>query len=508
MKDRLEKELEVITKATQIAQKSEGLTSTIKQILLMAKDAFNIGNGEVLINENGKLKVFTLSGYLEGALNLSRVLNLSFDIKRGVGITGLAAKKQETIIVNDIKKNHHYIKGIAGSQSEMAVPIIINQQVIGVLNFESTEKNAFSEADAKNAQALAVIIGFIITSLENEKKLQEDVKKLEALINTTNELSKASHNLSRTLSTIIKVIKDYFGYKYFDILLKDKDGNLVPSKTSKDFPIEAIRNFKANINRGEGLTGTAAKLGKIVCVNDVLKDKRYIAALSKIRSEIVLPILVGKNLIGVLDIEDTRPNIFTKDFIQVLKVLAIEIGIAINNAKLNEKMKELAATDELTGLSNYRSFRKMLDREISRSKRYGKKFSLAMFDIDYFKCYNDKNGHDQGNVALEEIGEILLKLSRENDVPARFGGDEFIVILLETGKEAAYKFAERVRKTIEQTEFKGEYHQPNGKLTLSGGIAEFSVDGDMATKIIKAVDAACYKAKYSGRNKIAIFGME
>jgi len=499
MKDKFSKELEVITKATQIAQKAERLEETLENILLMAKDAFDIGNGAVLLNDDGKLRVFASIGYSE------EVFDLSFDIAKCEGVTGLAAKKNKTIIVNDTTKDTHYIKGIVGAQSEMAIPIIVNNKVVGVLNFESPKKNAFNELDAVNASALATIIGYMITSFDNSRKLETAVKRLEALIKATNQLSKSSYNLSKTLTAIIKILKDYFGYKYFDILLKNEEGFLVPSKTTKDFPLEVKENFKASINKGEGLTGTAAKLGEIICVNDVSKDKRYIPAIRGIKSEIVLPITTGQGIIGVLDIEDVRANTFTPNVIQLLKVLTTEIGIAIANAKLYETIKTLAITDELTKLANYRFFRQMLDKEVARAKRYQKKFSLVMFDIDYFKNYNDTNGHDQGNIALRTIGEILLNLSRTSDTPARFGGEEFIVILPETSKKEGCCFAERVRKEVEKTKFKGEHHQPNKKLTISSGVAEFPCDGETAMGIIKAADIACYEAKNGGRNRIAFF---
>ncbi|MGB9694574.1 MAG: diguanylate cyclase [Caldisericaceae bacterium] len=499
MKDKLSKELEVITKASKLAQNSEQLKETLKTILLMAKDAFNVGNGAILINNKGKLNVFVSIGYTEESFDLT------FDISKAEGVTGLAANKRKIIIVNDTTQDIHYIKGVVGAQSEMAIPIVIKKNVVGVLNFESPEKNAFSESDAANAQALATIIGYMITSFEIDLKLESVVNRLEALIKSTNYLSKASSNLSKTLSAIIKVLEKYFGYKYFDILLKDKDGFLVPMKTSRDFPIQVIKNFKANINEGQGLTGTAARLGQVVCVNDVSKDKRYIPAIKGIKSEIVLPIETDQGIIGVLDIEDIKKDVFSEETIRLLKVLSTEIGIAITNARLYETTRALATTDELTQIANYRFFRQMLDREIARSKRYKKEFSLVMFDIDYFKHYNDTNGHDQGNIALKTVGEILSNLSRTSDLPARFGGEEFIVILPETTKEQADQFANRVRREIAMTKFKGESHQPNRKLTVSGGIASFPHDGKTASEIIKAVDIACYEAKDKGRNRIVAF---
>ncbi len=467
--------------------------------MLIAKDACNLANSVVLLNENGKLKVIAIAGFPED------VLKLSLDIKKGEGITGFSAKRRKTIVVNDITKSRRYIVGVPGAKSELAVPLIVNNQVLGVLNLESVEKNAFSKTCISSAQALATIIGFMILSFESQKKLEKVIKMLKALAKSLNKLNNAV-KLSQTLSAIIKTVKDYFDYKYFDILLKNQNGELVPTKTSKDFPISVIKGFKAEINSGEGLTGTAAKLGKIICVNDVTKDKRYIPAIKGINSEAVFPIKVGGELIGVLDIEDTESNRFQKDDIQILSALSSEIGVAIQNAQLYEKVQELATTDELTGLSNYRAFRRFLDLEVKRAKRYNKNFSLVMFDIDYFKHYNDKNGHDQGNSALKKIGEILIRENRNSDFPARFGGEEFIVILPETSVNGALQYAERIRKAIEKTKFKGERHQPNGKLTISGGVAEFPIDSDTAAKIIKAVDAACYEAKASGRNMIAIFG--
>jgi len=170
----------------------------------------------------------------------------------------------------------------------------------------------------------------------------------------------------------------------------------------------------------------------------------------------------------------------------------------------NRILAEQASYDGLTQLHNHRHFQETMAAEAARSLRHGRTFSLVFMDVDLFKNYNDTHGHLQGDGVLRTIGEILKSLLRKADMAARYGGDEFVLLLPETDKEAAQGVAEMVRKTIESHPFHGRESQPGGKVTVSVGVASFPADGTDPVALIQNADKALYGSKAAGNNVVTV----
>ncbi len=177
-----------------------------------------------------------------------------------------------------------------------------------------------------------------------------------------------------------------------------------------------------------------------------------------------------------------------------------------------EKMKEievmkeeallLSYTDDLTGIYNHRFFIQQLTLEVERQKRYASPLSLLMIDIDYFKHYNDTNGHLAGDQVLKAIAVLIQRGVRQTDIVARYGGEEFSAILINAGRGKAFEIAERVRRNVADTRIPNEGAQPNKNLTVSIGVATFSSSISTLTDLIREADHALYRAKKAGRNCI------
>jgi diguanylate cyclase (GGDEF)-like protein len=171
-----------------------------------------------------------------------------------------------------------------------------------------------------------------------------------------------------------------------------------------------------------------------------------------------------------------------------------------------EMMKEeairLSYTDDLTGIYNHRFFIEQLTLEVERQRRYSTPLSLLMIDIDYFKHYNDTNGHLAGDQVLKAIAILIQRGVRQSDIVARYGGEEFSAILINTGRETALEIAERVRRNVADTRFPNESAQPNKDLTVSLGVVTFSSPVSNLTDLIREADQALYRAKKNGRNRI------
>lgn len=171
-------------------------------------------------------------------------------------------------------------------------------------------------------------------------------------------------------------------------------------------------------------------------------------------------------------------------------------------------LEEMANRDGLTGLYNHRYFKDALTMEVDRSKRYDWIFSLLFIDIDYFKNYNDTNGHPAGDEVLRSLTAIVHKFLRKTDVFARYGGEEFTVILPETPKDFAAVVAGSMREIVEKHQFFAEESQPDGKLTISIGVATYPEDAETGEDLIERADQAMYKAKQTGRNRVCISGRD
>ena len=172
--------------------------------------------------------------------------------------------------------------------------------------------------------------------------------------------------------------------------------------------------------------------------------------------------------------------------------------------ELLRQTRELSVTDGLTGLYNQMHFFELLDRETRQSRRHGMSYSLIIFDVDHFKNYNDHNGHLRGSETLREIAAIMKKKFRASDLLAKYGGDEFVVILPQTDKVGAYLAAERLRESVEHEPFPGAETQPQKKITISMGLASYPEHGLNDNEILTRADKASYFGQGVGRNRSVI----
>lgn len=175
---------------------------------------------------------------------------------------------------------------------------------------------------------------------------------------------------------------------------------------------------------------------------------------------------------------------------------------------LLQKTRELSVTDGLTSLYNQTHFFLLLKLQLEKSRRYHTSFSLVIFDVDHFKNYNDNNGHLKGSEALSRVGELMRTVFRSSDVMAKYGGDEFVVILPNSDKVGTFLAADRMREVVEEEPFDGRENQPEGKVTLSLGISSFPEHGETIEELLDSADKALYEAKKSGRNKSIIYSPE
>jgi diguanylate cyclase (GGDEF)-like protein len=213
-----------------------------------------------------------------------------------------------------------------------------------------------------------------------------------------------------------------------------------------------------------------------------------------------VPLIFHERVTGVLQVTAADPSrVWDENEILLLRTVANQVAVAVNHASLFAQIQQQALTDALTGCYNRRSFEMQLDREMQVSKRQQQPVSLIMLDLDRFKQLNDSAGHDAGDAALRKLAECFKQELRGVDSAARFGGDEFAVILPQAYADGAQMVAERLRQRI------AEIHIPGfGNLSASLGIATYPSQGPSRADLVIAADAALYSAKRAGRNCVCI----
>jgi diguanylate cyclase (GGDEF)-like protein len=225
------------------------------------------------------------------------------------------------------------------------------------------------------------------------------------------------------------------------------------------------------------------------------------------RQRIILPILSRNRCIAVLIAErDAGEGVLGEDSLNLLVSVSHQLGISLANAELYRGMETLSITDGLTSLYNHRYFHQRLEEELRRTTRYKGLLALILSDLDFFKRVNDTYGHQIGDRVLAEMGEVLRIVSRDIDIPVRYGGEEFAIILPQTDLAGAMHVAERLRRVVEQRAFQGNEEL---RLTISVGLAHFtSAMGINMNELIRRADAALYYAKQVGRNRVHPYVIE
>jgi len=261
------------------------------------------------------------------------------------------------------------------------------------------------------------------------------------------------------------------------------------------------------ISIGEGKIGWVAQMKTTMDQEDFVREMRTggtnLDAPGHFRFKVDLcaPML-GNNqeTQGVISVGGiTRHPKFEK---RLLSMIADLGAMSLMNRRLMDEQRSKANSDGLTGLITKRYLQELLGEEIHKSEVVHSPVSLFIFDLDHFKKLNDTHGHLTGDRVLKETAEVIRKTIREGDISARWGGEEFLLILPGTPKEGAWRAAEKVRDALARHVFHDDDGDPIGKVTLSGGVAAFPDDGRTQSELVGAADEALYRAKRSGRNKV------
>ncbi|HBG92243.1 MAG TPA: sensor domain-containing diguanylate cyclase [Nitrospiraceae bacterium] len=353
---------------------------------------------------------------------------------------------------------------------------------------------------------------YFIRLILKEKNTREENKTLRQELDTANKEIEFFEDVGKTLTSSLELNKILVAVmrKTKEIIGAEAWSVLVVDETTGDLVFERADTKKVEKYRlkpGEGIAGWVAQEGIPVIVPDVSLDKRFSSRVDKqthfkTRSLMCVPIKSQGRVIGVLEVVNkVTGEPFTKEDLNLLMRLVDQAALTIERTTLYQKMAELVVTDDLTKLFNTRYLNRTIETEIQRSNRYKTSISLIFIDIDYFKNINDQHGHLIGSKILVELGQLIIKCLRSIDIVARYGGDEFVVVLPQTPPHAAVQIAERIRKSVEHNTFlKKEGYAL--KMTASFGVASYPESAKTKEDLIRLADEAMYRVKNTTRNGV------
>ena len=313
----------------------------------------------------------------------------------------------------------------------------------------------------------------------------------------------SSFDLDTILRTILEHMERTIEAELWTLLMLDEKTQELYYAIAAGGEAAALRDLRVKV--GEGVAGWVVQHGETLIVPESVNDPRLHTSapgkLRKVRSVIALPLRGRKGTHGVIEILNPHAGQLNDYTIAFLHILADHAAIAIENANDVARIQQLTITDDTTGLYNVRHLYNVLARELKRSEKLRFPLSLAFLDLDRFKLVNDEHGHLVGSELLARTGQRLKELSRSRDLCFRYGGDEYVILMPETGAEAAMTEAQRLLDALMSTEF----HMKNGlglRVSASVGLSTAPRDGTTVHSIIGRADTRMYTVKTEGRGQV------
>jgi diguanylate cyclase (GGDEF)-like protein/putative nucleotidyltransferase with HDIG domain len=375
------------------------------------------------------------------------------------------------------------------------VPLVAYDHAIGAMAVFSDQERVFDEG---HLELLRVLASEASIAIENARLFHEERTKARhlALLNTISRNAIATLNPDEMLAKIAEQLEDGLNYDHIGIGVLDYATReiIIQAEAGKRRGVLGQR-----IPLGAGLIGQVARNGHMaVYRSPVAPDTALKPILPDSLAAIALPVFYAEQLHGILYAESTQLADFSEEEVLLLRTLADLIAGALHNSLSFQKAQEQAITDGLTGVKTHRFFMEALSAEWKRSTRAGRAFALVLMDLDRFKFVNDFYGHLEGDLVLQRVGHILETNCRRSDVVARYGGDEFVILMPETNMDHARQLALKLRGWVSADPLLREKN-----ISASFGIACYPLHGSSPQELIQVADASMYLSKHQGGNTVS-----
>jgi diguanylate cyclase (GGDEF)-like protein/putative nucleotidyltransferase with HDIG domain len=375
------------------------------------------------------------------------------------------------------------------------VPLVAYDHAIGAMAVFSDQEHAFDEG---HLELMRVLASEASIAIENARLFHEERTKARhlSLLNTISRNAIATLNPDEMLAKIAEQLGAGLTYDHIGIGILDY--------TSRELVIQAETGARRGtlgqrVPLGAGLIGHVARNGQVAAFSaSSPADAALKPLLPDSLAAMALPVFYAEQLHGILYVESSQPLDFSEEEVLLLRTLADLIAGALHNSLSFQKAQEQAITDGLTGVKTHRFFMEALSAEWKRSTRAGRAFALVLMDLDRFKFVNDFYGHLEGDLVLQRVGHILETNCRRSDVVARYGGDEFVILMPETNMEHARQLATKLRGWVSADPLLREKN-----ISASFGIACYPLHGATPQELIQVADASMYLSKHQGGNAVS-----
>jgi two-component system cell cycle response regulator len=432
---------------------------------------------------------------------------------KGDGVPGAVLKHRKPLRLEGLRPGYgglvYYAEPVAVTDF-IGIPMMEGDRLMGVLCADRIDGQPFEKRDMEIMEAS---IESLLSFIANERLFNhlQKAKFEQGKLLLASELLSGSQEEKDLLKAALIAVGRIVPFDLGAVALVAEDGDQVVCEAAGP---KSEGLVGVVVSATESLASAALKnrhylpyRGELDPKQQILLSRPSQRIFAKMQSAMVLPLTSGEASIGTLILTSEEEGVFDEEVRTTLQVMTNQLGAVIENARMYQKLKELATTDGLTGLPNHRIFQESLDKKLASSARFGNHLSVIFCDVDRFKHVNDSFGHPVGDLVLKRLSSILKKeVVRDTDLPSRYGGEEFAIICEGTGTEGAVHLAERIRKEFEKEVFQTD----KGKLqvTISMGIATYPIHARGKKELIELADTALYAAKESGRNQVRAWKKE
>ena len=379
------------------------------------------------------------------------------------------------------------------AKSFCGVPIFMEGRSAGIMAAINYEREfVYSERDVELLQTAA---GQVAVAVENARLFAEQQRRAKylAFLNRISKTAISSQDAEQMLEEIVTEVQQNFEFDHIGIGVVDFATKEIEIRAEAGSTNVALRK---RVPLGVGIMGKVARSNEMMLVQKA--DGHLLGMLPNARAVLCLPLTYGETLLGVLNIESKNEQAFKDQDVLILRTLADLLATALHNAFVFQKLQQQSITDGLTGIKTRRFFLEAVQGEWKRASRAGRPFSVVMIDLDKFKEVNDGMGHLEGDLVLARVGRLLEQKCRQSNVVARYGGDEFVILMPETGIEQAQILSERLRLWVATDPMLNERH-----ISGSFGVASFPLHGSTVEDIMRVADAGMYVSKHAGGNRVS-----
>lgn len=486
--------------------------------LLAAVKEIEGATGSALEVAEVALKAHTVGAFLltsdDRSLKLHDCRSVSEHVQRerfaaGEGIFGALLKRGVPVRMNGqggLKGVTHYESGGPTVRAIVAVPILEGSGLVrGVLIADRLENQAFTEDEEK---LLGTIAGEVLRAIEVERVMgyiRRSRDEKDRFFRAIEELNRAG-NPEQVFLAVLESARQVAQLDFCAVTLVNEVNGQRQHRIVRMSGVTSAGRALENqtFPDNNGLVANVVRYGAPLPGRDVgAMDRQIIfdddTQIRGLQSLKIFPLVAGNRILGTLVSGSRKKAAFDDDELRMLEVIGIQAAQAVLRAQLYEQMERMATTDGLTGLLNHRTFQTRFDDAMAAAKRYGRKVSVILTDVDHFKSVNDTYGHPTGDQVLKGVARILRETARDTDVVARYGGEEFCLVMPETDTKGAHAIAERIRERVMKEVFQTE--QGPLKITMSLGVATYPDHGEAKQTLIDLADQCLYFAKRHGRNQ-------